>query len=56
MTHHDHAEMNSFASHIRLCAVSPMRCSALLLPPGESSELTVKEVIGHDMEQHDQGD
>ncbi|XP_075223886.1 adenosine receptor A2b-like [Lycorma delicatula] len=54
VTHLDHAEMNSFASHIRLCAVSPMRCTSLLLPPGESSELTVKEVLGHDIEHHDQ--
>ncbi|RZF42319.1 hypothetical protein LSTR_LSTR003937 [Laodelphax striatellus] len=39
---HDHAELNSFASHVRLCAVSPMRW--------ESSEITMKEVIGVDLE------
>lgn len=36
----DHAELNSFASHVRLCAVSPIRCTSLLIPPGRGSELT----------------
>lgn len=41
--HPDHAELNSFASHVRLCAVSPMRCTELLIPANgrtETSELT----------------
>ncbi|XP_063231276.1 adenosine receptor A2b-like isoform X2 [Bacillus rossius redtenbacheri] len=31
-TNYDHAEMNSFASNVRLCAVSPNRTTLLLLP------------------------
>ena len=41
--HHDHAELNSFASHVRLCAVSPMRCTELLIPTNgrtETSDVT----------------
>lgn len=34
----DGAELNSFASHVRLCAVSPIRCTTLLLP--EPTEVT----------------
>ncbi|XP_046661659.1 uncharacterized protein LOC124354902 [Homalodisca vitripennis] len=46
--HGDHAELNSFASHVRLCAVSPMRCTSLLLPPGGRTEVT--ELTNRDAE------
>lgn len=53
-TNADQAELNSFASHVRLCAVSPNRTTLLLIPAtrqdtaeGSTGVTTVKETVVH---------
>ncbi|KAJ9581093.1 hypothetical protein L9F63_023728 [Diploptera punctata] len=53
-THVDQAELNSFASHVRLCAVSPNRTTLLLIPSarhdtaeGSTGVTTIKETVVH---------
>lgn len=53
-TNGDQAELNSFASHVRLCAVSPNRTTLLLIPStrqdtveGSTGVTTVKETVVH---------
>jgi hypothetical protein len=50
----DQAELNSFASHVRLCTVSPNRTTLLLIPSarqdtadGSTGVTTVKETVVH---------
>ncbi|KAL1461586.1 hypothetical protein WDU94_013468 [Cyamophila willieti] len=44
---HETAELNSFASNVRLCAMSPIRCSTQLMPPRQeevdTSLTTIRE-------------
>ena len=53
-TNGDQAELNSFASHVRLCAVSPNRTTLLLIPStrqdtaeGSTGVTNVKETVVH---------
>jgi hypothetical protein len=53
-TNADQAELNSFASHVRLCAVSPNRTTLLLIPStrqdtaeGSTAVTTIKETVVH---------